>query len=60
MESISELFGPAQGDAAPAIDLVGGYPEAFFDGPAQPVDGKEAVVATHQHSINIYGLLVDP
>jgi hypothetical protein len=44
----------------PAIDLVGGYPEAFFDGPAQPVDGKEAVVATHQHSINIYGLLVDP
>jgi hypothetical protein len=49
MESIGKFFRPAQGDAVTSIDLVGGDSQPFCDNPAQPLDGKEAVAATHQH-----------
>jgi hypothetical protein len=38
-----------QGDAVTAIDLVRGDSHPFYGDPAQPVDRKEAIVATHQH-----------
>jgi hypothetical protein len=49
MESIGKFSRPPQGDAVTAIDLVGGDSQPFCDNPAQPLDGKEAAVATHQH-----------
>jgi hypothetical protein len=53
--SIGKFLRPAQGDAVTAIDFVGGDSQPFCDDPAQPVDGKEAVVATHQNPVGTSG-----